>query len=226
MTFDIEQLLSYLASLTVGTLIGTEFSRYFYRPRVIVRYKEIDPNYDEGGVYWSLQIENAGRTVAMDCTANITLRNILKVDVVDSSQASLDENLPKYDGESIDLSTPREQIISQRHFRELRRTSLCWAKLGNPEYININPGVSQSVDVCKFQIGEDIEYFIFPSEMGWRRVRVRLAKKTIKGYILICPSNEFPTRVDIELSIRKNGKSSIKIKKPSMFSRFRLTGND
>jgi len=217
--FNVESILASLASLTIGTLIGTEFSRYFYRPKVIVRYKEIDPNFDDSGVYWSLQIENMGRTVALDCVATITLFDITKENILKNEKISIDENLPKYQNENIDLSVPREQIVTDKHFRHLRRTSLCWAKIGNPDVVNINPGISQSVDLCKFQKTKFGGYFIFPSEAGWRRVRTRISKNNIKGYVLICPSNEFPTRVNIELLITENKESQLIVKNPSFINR-------
>ncbi len=186
-----------------------------------MRYKEVDPLRDETGLYWSLQIENYGRTVAKDCIATITLIGISEKDILSAEKISLSENLPQYRNESIDLATPREQIVSASHFRPLKRTSLCWAKLGNPDKIDINPGVSQSVDLCKYQIGDEINYFIFPSEMGWRRLRVRLTGKKISGYVLICLSNEFPTRVNIVLSVRADGISDLRVKKPSILERIR-----
>jgi len=215
-------LVTTLLTLTIGTLIGSEFSRYFYRPRVIVRYKEIDPNFDASGVYWSLQIENMGRTVAQDCLANITLFDVNADQVIDKHEASLEENLPNYDGENLDLSLPRAQIMSRQHYRELRRTSLCWSKIGNPESLNINPGVSQSVDICKFHRDEDgSDYYIFPSEIGWRSVRVRIKKEEIKGYVLICPANEFPTKVYVKFRINKDGESALTVTRPNIFERFR-----
>ncbi len=221
--FDPLGLISTLLSLTVGTLIGSEFSRFFYRPRVKVRYKELDPNYDSGGVYWSFQIENLGRTMAEKCLANITIPELSSDHILEPSDASLDEGLPQYEQENIDLSTPRQQILSKSHFRELRRTSLCWSKLGNPEELDINPGVSQSVDVCKFQNTEEGGYFIFPSEAGWRKVRVRLRKKVLSGYVLVCPANEFPTRVDFKITITTDGSSNMKIMKPSIWRRLLRT---
>jgi len=214
-----ETLLLPLISLAIGTVLGTELSRYIYRPKVKVRYKDIDPNIDQTGVYWSIQIENAGRCVAQDCIATISLFSISVDDIVSSQDASVDENLPKYVGENIDLETPREQILKVGHFREIRRTSLCWAKLGNPDSISINPGVSATLDICKFQKSQDRKYFIFPSEDGWRRVRVRLQKNKLTGYILICPSNEFPTRVNIELTVDDSGESKLDVKRPGFFQR-------
>ncbi len=220
--WDPGALVTTLLTLTIGTVIGSEFSRYFYRPRVIVRYKEVDPNFDASGVYWALQIENMGRTVAQDCLANITLFDVTADHIIDKHQASLEENLPGYDGESLDISLPRDQIMSRQHYRELRRTSLCWSKIGNPESLNINPGVSQSVDICKFHRDEGgNHYYIFPSEVGWRSVRVRVMKEDIQGYVLICPANEFPTKVYIHFKTQKDGRSYLTVKRTNIFDRFR-----
>jgi len=208
-------------SLTVGALLGSEVTRYFYKPRVIVKYKDIDPLEDQTGVYWSIQVENNGRTVAKECIAVLTLYNIGVEHIVEPEHIDTNEDLPQYRNEDIDLETPRKQIVTSRHFRPLNRVALCWSKLGNPDVIGINPGINQAIDLCKFHKKGDSGYFIFPSEDGWRRVRVRLKPEKMKGYVLICPANEFPTRVDFELSVASDGNSFFKAIKPGFFYKFK-----
>ncbi len=214
----LEDVITSFVSLTVGALLGSEFTRFFYKPRVIVKYKDLDPLEDETGIFWSLQIENYGRTVATNCMATLTLYDVNVCDLVKEEAIDVNENLPLYRDETIDLEYPRKQIVNESHFRPIRRTSLCWAKLGNPDILDINPGISQSVDLCKFHRGSKGNYFIFPSEDGWRRLRVRLVAKSLSGHILICPSNEFPTRVNFKFLIDDTN-VSLKIKKPSIFYR-------
>ena len=213
--------LSSFVSLTVGTLLGAEVTRLFYRPRVIVKYKNIDPLEDKTGVYWSIQVENYGRTVAKECSAVISLYDISIDDLVATEDTDSNEELPEYRNENIDIETPRKQIVNKDHFRLLNRVSVCWAKLGNPDVIDINPGISQSVDLCKFHRHGPYNYFIFPSEDGWRRVRVRIKARDLKGHILICPTNEFPTRVDFVISIMEDGKSTFKAIKPNFLYKFK-----
>lgn len=221
MDFSFESVFSSFISLTIGTLIGSEVTRYFYKPRVIVKYKNLAPLDDINGVYWSLQIENYGRTVAKQCVAVVTLYDVSATDLVNTEDVDALENLPQYRNENIDIETPRKQIVSKDHFRPLTRVSLCWAKLGNPDMIDINPGISQVVDLCKFHKNGDKSYFIFPSEDGWRRIRVRIIPRQIRGHILICPSNEFPTRVNFEIMVSDNGESQMTAKKPGMLYKIR-----
>lgn len=226
MDIGFDEFLTSLFSLTLGAIIGSEVQRIFYRPRVIVRYKDINPLHDESGIYWSLKIENYGRTVAKDCAAVVTLHNIRVEDILSPEDIDSNESLPEYKNESIDLEIPRKQIISSKHFRPIGRASLCWSKLGNPDLIDINPGISQLLDLCKFQKSEKGGYFIFPSEEGWRRVRVRLFPKTYKGHILICPANEFPVKVKFELKVNSNGNSHLSAVKPNFFYRFKRNRYD
>ncbi len=220
MEIDIYMLISSLLSLTVGTLIGSEVTRYFYKPRVIVRYKDLSPLQDGNGVYWSIQIENYGRSVAKDCIAVVSLYDIENEDILPKAQIETNENLPTYRNEDIDLEIPRAQVVTEDHFRPISREAICWAKLGNPDVIDINPGISQTLDICKYQRSSENSYFIFPSEQGWRKLRVRIKSKDIRGHVLICPSNEFSTRVNFEIKLDYRGESQLKIRKPSRLLRF------
>lgn len=210
----LDTLLSPLLSLIIGTLLGGEITRYFYKPKVVIRYKDMTPLELTSGTFWSIRVENRGRTVATDCIGLITINNISIEDIVDQNDADGDENLPEYRGETVDLSFPREQIISRSYFREVDRVSLCWSKIGNPDRIDVNPGVVQSIDVCKFHRSSGGDYFIFPSEDGWRRLRVRIRNRQITGSILVCPSNEFPTQIDFTITTPRTGYSSFEAVKP------------
>lgn len=215
----LDSLLSPFLSLLIGTLLGGEITRYFYKPKVIIRYRDVTPLTLESGVFWSLRVENRGRTAATDCIGVITIDNISQDDVIDQSEADTNEYLPDYRNDDIDLAVPREQIMSRTYYREINRVSICWSKLGNPDYIDINPGVSQSIDICKYHESPHGNYFIFPSEDGWRKLRVRVRKSYITGALFVCPSNEFPTKIDFTISIDDSGQCIFKAQKPNPFFR-------
>jgi len=210
----LDTLLNPLLSLIIGTLLGGELTRYFYKPKVVIRYKDVTPLKLSSGTFWSLRVENRGRTVATDCIGVISIDEIKPSDIVEFKDADANEHLPDYPNETTDLSVPREQIISNTYFREINRVSLCWAKLGNPDKLEINPGISQSIDVCKYHKSQNGGYFIFPSEDGWRRLRVRIRKDAFSGSIFICPSNEFPTQINFRVAIDKDGGCVFKAAKP------------
>ena len=214
-------LINSLLSLLIGTLIGSELSRYLYTPKVVIRYKDVKPLNAEKGVFWSVRVENKGRTVAKKCIGTMTLANLSLSDLMAPHEAAIDEELTRYQEEKLDVEFPREQIVSQTYFRDIDSVSLCWAKLGNPDSIDINPGISQTLDVCKFHSSEIGQYLIFPSEFGWRRVRLRTTQKDLRGEISICPENEFPTSIQFKVTISDDGISNFTLARPkkSVFSR-------
>jgi len=216
---DAAAILTSLISLIVGSLAGAELTRFLYRPKVIVRYQKPNPLTQQDGTFWSLTIENRGRTVAKDCIAVISINFLDSKQILNPEDCLEREDLPSYRSENTDLETPRAQLVLRERYRSIERTSLCWSKLGNPEAVDINPGISQSLDLCKCQISDSKPYFIIPSEEGWRCVRVRIMAQKLEGSVLICPSNEFPTQVKFKIFINEDGSSSLLAKRPSIFSR-------
>lgn len=198
-----EKVITAVIGLCVGTLMGNEISRFLYRPRVIIKFKKLEPMQMEDGFFWSIQIANMGRTVASKCVAHISLQNLKISDIVEQNDAVLEEGLPKYSEEKIDLEYPRHQLVSITKFRDISHCSLCWSRLGNPEEIDINPGTLCGLDICRVQYHKEKQYWylIFPSEKGWRKVRIRIKAKNYKGRILVCPANNFPTMLDFEIKI-------------------------
>ena len=192
-----------IASLVLGTLLGAELSRFLYKPRVLIRYKNIAPLNLENGTFWSLRVENKGRSVAASCVGTLSIDELQVCDLLHQHEADADEGLPDFDN-SISEEFPRKQILNPGYFRDVQASSLCWSKLGNPDVIDINPGISRTLDVCKFHIGAHENYFIFPSEFGWKTIRLRSRASQITGEIKICPANEFPTRIRFKLSASGN----------------------
>ena len=204
---DIEnQVIGALAGLVIGTLLGNEISRFLYRPRVIIRFKEISPLYSKDGFFWSIVVANHGRTAASNCIGTITIKDLPKENILGPADAMVDEALPKYEDEDIDLDYPRSPLITPDKFRDIKNCTLCWSQLGNEPRIDINPGTTQTLDVCRVQFNTQKQfwYLVLPSERGWRKVRLRMKVTNIKGRILICPSNEFPTVLDFEIKQKKN----------------------
>ena len=215
-----DQLLSAFISLLVGTLLGREITRWLYRPRVFIRYKDITPLITGDGVHWSIKVANLGRTVATSCKGTITIDDLSSEDLMAPNEAYENESLPKYQEEGRDLSFPREQIIDPRYFREISSECLSWAALGNPSVISINPGITEILDVFKVQHPEKGGYISMPTELGWRRLRARVKAKDLSGKIMICPSNEFPTLILFRLSFDEEGQSHFVVETPPFFERF------
>ena len=205
MIVSVEQVIGAFVSLLIGTLLGKEITRYLYKPKVFIRYKNLSPLTTEDGCFWSIKVANLGRTVAKDCIGTITLLDMDRSKLMDVSEADSLESLPEYKEENITLDFPRFQIMSPATFRLIESEPLCWAELGNPQRLDINPGMTQQLDVCKIHFGKVGNYIIFPSEHGWRKIRIRTKIRNIKGRIMICPSNEFPTPINFRIVLDEQG---------------------
>ena len=211
--WPLEELTSALISLAVGTLLGAEVTRWLYRPRVFIRYEDVAPLDADDGIYWTIKVANLGRTVANNCKGIITIDSLCQTDLLESSEANPEENLPEYPEESADKIYPRLQLINPKYFRKINGESLAWATLGNPATISINPGVTEMLDVFKVQNNKDGIYITMPSEHGWRRLRARIKQRDLSGRIMICPSNEFPTLIYFRLTFNSDGKSVFVVKR-------------
>ncbi len=214
-----DQIISALISLVIGTLLGSEITRWLYRPRVYIRYEDIAPLYAEDGVHWTIRVANLGRTVATNCKCIITIDSLDESDLLDVNEAFEKENLPEYREEKADLSFPRTQTLSPNYFREISGESLAWATLGNPAVISINPGITEMLDVFKVQDPDKGGYISMPTEYGWRRLRARIKPRDLTGRVLVCPSNEFPTLIFFRLAFDASGKSSFYVRRPSPLKR-------
>lgn len=217
---DIEQqLMDTLIGLGIGTLLGNEISRYLYRPRVKVKIRDINPLITTDGYFISIDIINIGRSVATNCMGYISINDLSSNDIMEEYEAATNESLPSYRDEKIDLSYPRAQMVTPTKFREIKNVSLCWAQQGNPSEININPGMTTTLDLCKVQKTEESYwYLIFPSEKGWRKVRFRMRFREITGRLFLCPSNEFPTIIDFKIC-DINSKPQFQVIKYNIFQR-------
>jgi hypothetical protein len=74
----------------------------------------------------------------------------------------------------------------------------------------------------------DTPYFVFPSEKGWQRLRLRMWARSLEGQIRICPANEFPTVLDFQIYREEKGDYVLRPKAPQMGknvkARFRRLG--
>lgn len=192
MIFEHSEYFASLVSLVIGGIIGGELTRYLYKPKVVVRYQRTSPLYDGTGKFLSVKFINKGRSVATNCVATITLRGLSADNILEACDVVSEENLPNFE-DSLNNDTVRKQILQRKYFRTFDDEQLCWSNLGNPCQIDINPGITAQLDVCKFQIGKGFNYIIIPSEFGWRLLRARVKALHIRGKIKICSSNEFPT---------------------------------
>ncbi len=190
-----------LVALLIGTLVGAEITRYLYKPNVVIFLKGLTPLVSENGFFISVKIANKGRTVASNSIGNLSI-DYLDENLMSPEMYKLDQfetSLPTSRLEDIKLYFPRHQLITPEKKRKIKNSSLCWATLSNPKFIDINPGSSEVLDVCRIQLYTDGEnsfwYVIFPSEQGWRKVTCRIklvAGIPLTGKLSVCPSNIFP----------------------------------
>lgn len=212
-----------IASFFVGGLVGKEVYRYLDKPKVVIRIQKQVLFAQEDGYFVSVRIANAGRTAAEKCVGTITMYGIADESIVDPTESAVNENLHEYREENYQFENPRPQFVTKGSEYPLVDEPLCWADLGNPHIVNINPGTTHRLDICKYFNDGQNKYFIFPSDRGWRKLRVRVRADKITGRILICPSNDFPTAAYFELGIDHQGKPLMQMKRPSIFERLRHT---
>ncbi|MET1416833.1 hypothetical protein ABVF61_31550 [Roseibium sp. HPY-6] len=208
-----------LVSFLVGGFVGKEFYRYLDKPKVVIRIQHQVLFTQPDGFFVSVRIANAGRTAAQNCKGTITLFGITDEQIIDPQEGAVNENLHEYREENYKFENPRPQFITKGADYKPVDEPLCWADLGNPHLVDINPGTTHRLDICKYFQSADNNYFIFPSDRGWRKLRVRIKAEVIKGRILICPANDFPTAVYFELSVEDDGKPNLKMTKPGAFER-------
>lgn len=217
--FPLSDIESSLVSLLIGGLLGRELFRILDKPSVTIQYRKPITFRQEDGQFLSIRVGNVGRNAAEKCSCTLTVFNLDPETILEPSEAEAYENLHEYREEKPDLEFPRYQIIQPGSEREILSDSLCWAALGNPPQVQINPGTTQTIDICKlFKKGER-EYFIFPSESGWRRVRIRIkAAVQLRCRILVCPANDYPTPLDFEI-FAQEGKLIFRRIRPSLLTR-------
>ncbi|MDH6310072.1 hypothetical protein M2451_002962 [Dysgonomonas sp. PFB1-18] len=202
--------------LIIGTLLGAEISRFLYRPNVIIRFERLQPLFSDNGFFASVIVANRGRTASINTQGKVTLffddKNLMEPSLFNFD--AFETSLPTYRLENLKMDFPRHQLITpEKKVKEIKNVSLCWATLGNPEKVEINPGASEALNIFRAQLYIDNDnnqkfwYLIFPCEQGWRKVRCRIMLKTndsIKGKLFICPSNTFPTVKKIHIYIKED----------------------
>ena len=223
MPFVLPKLTSEILCLAIGTLIGAELMRFLYRPKVKIRYKHITPLSKKDGFHITIHVANLGRTVAHDCKCVVRFDDVTASDIVDLENANPEEDLPEYTKEGFTVEFPRRQFVYSYEFRDILNESLCWAESGNPPKVDINPGTIARLDICKVQCSPDgkFAYYIIPSEEGWRIMRTRIKLGKLKGRILVCPANEFPTPMKFEIDLDADGRPKFYPKRLTIRERIR-----
>ena len=196
-------------AIITGAFFGGEIIKSIYSPKVKVKAKNLNLREDKSGFFVSLNIINIGRSVASDCICHLLFdKDIDKDTLLEREDAMADECLPSYKEENNNFLIPRDQLTSPSSFRQPLQVQLCWTHHGNPCNINVNPGVTASIDICRFQLTENFQWYVlFPTERGWRRILFRMKIKpgtVLKGKLFICPSNDFPKILTFTLYLHQN----------------------
>ncbi len=199
-----------LAVLIIGAVIIDRLAK----PKVFLQIKRSKNPYQNTevlGYFSSLIITNTGRKKSENCIGRLFIDfpkdNIINPE--DYSQINQNEIALPSSNEKI-----RHQLILPNNVRELKGEPLCWGKLGNPEHVNINPGGTEILDVCRIQFYNNVDrqsdsfwYVIFPSEQGWKKIRCRvkiLEGQELNGKLLITTANSLPKikKFNIKLDVR------------------------
>ena len=187
-----EPVISALITLILGTIFGGWLQKVLYMPKVKIEFGNNGAFEHDGGFYASVTVTNKGLTAATDCIGSITFYGLKKEDVLSEEDVYERENLPT----KVD-----EQLLVAENFRELDRAPLCWAHIGNPDKLTINPEMKTLLDVFKAVLNENTNtwYLAIPTEVGWKKLRARLKDGNYRGRILVSPANGKPCTKDFEI---------------------------
>lgn len=186
--------------LSISTFVGAVIVRKVFMPCVEIKAKKKHILKDKTGFFVSINIVNIGHKVANNTICYLLLdKEFAKNDLIEESDASLDEELPRYLEENLSLTIPRSQLIGPQKYRSLEQIHFCWTHHGNPYSKDINPGITAALDVCRIQWENDKHYIIFPTERGWRKVHFRVNYAPIEGRLFICPANAYPNIFHIKI---------------------------
>jgi len=139
----------------IGPWIARLIYEWWMKPRIDIQDDE--PQVGEGFVRHSIRIANNGRTVAKNCHGLLTIENMEQYEVLPHTKA----------------------YIVLNSYRPVKDESLCWAfqlrgptnAPVNPAFLSIFPKSSRLLELCHADKAPEI---LFPSEMGWERIRVAL----------------------------------------------------
>ena len=156
---------------TVGGFLQHKWVEKYRRPVLNIVGEDFVP---VGGYrYHRIRVKNTGKSAAKNCIGKITLENVTRDDVAQSSP---------------DKSA--RAIMNRDIFSDIREMSICWSRIGNPESITINRDDTQTLEVYRAWL--DSSYFVLelPTEEDWNPYRVSLkADKEYSGEIFVTSGN-------------------------------------
>lgn len=125
-------------------------------------------------------VRNRGRTVALDCMAEI-LMDVRPDDVLSSSR----------------FFKIKQPYLMPNSFRKLQGEKLCWEDPGSPVRFAINPALQAGISF--YRVSQPAGELLFPSEGGWEQPRMVLKPRKYQGVIVISSSNAAPRELQFEL---------------------------
>jgi len=166
-----------------GVVVSIYIEQFLIKP--IFRVEETDDKFYSPltkCVHHRLRIRNIGLRAATNCTAALTLKDIIKDDI-DSTVESVILNSNSFDDQP-------HSIIEE---------GLCWSQIGNPSFITINKKSQARLDfyyVPSTQSGTP-RIFVYSEEARLRMVL--FASRTYEGEILLTSSNTNPRHIVFRL---------------------------
>jgi len=187
----IDVILNPVVNLILGTLLGGWLERRLYRPKLRIQLSSNSKMHADGRYLLSLRVKNIGRTAARECIGAISIHDLIGADIISQKDITWREYIPK---NSKDVNQPNPQAVSHDNFREIDSEVICWGEFGNPAAKTINPGLSALLDfmMAARNPTDGSWYLIFPSELGWSTLRVRLKDRNYHGTVTVSPSNGRP----------------------------------
>lgn len=175
-------LVSAAVGAMVGALLGIYVQDFVLKP--VLEVENVDDVFyspHSRSNHHRLRIRNVGLRAVTNCTAALTVRDIVRNDVAPVEAAILGP------GSFDDQPRP---ILEQ---------GLCWAQIGNPASITINKKAHQGLNFYYVPVQQPAlqRIFVYSEDAGIRIVLI--ASKVYEGQILITASNANPRWVSFRL---------------------------
>lgn len=190
-----------IASFALGVVAGwlpNYLIRWFMRPRL--RILPDLPMRSQKAVDHVFVVKNEGRTAAKTCIATLSL-NAQPEDLITHAAAELDEFEKSITG-SPKAERKIKYHLTKENFRPVRNEKTCWADISNPVAITINPKLVSGLEIYRV-LRPSLEMY-FPTEGGWKHIRMVLRPKVYYGKLVVSAENSFPAEKYFKTVVEKD----------------------
>lgn len=186
----------FVASFALGVIAGylsLYFREWYIRP--VLKILPDRPMVSKEMVEHVLVVKNKGRSAAKNCIGMVTI-DVERDDLLTKVPAELEVFKKIVSGEQ-EPETLVKYHLTKDNFREIKDEKICWADIPNPVSITINPGLISGLAICR-ALKPSLELY-FPSEGGWKHLKMILRLREYKGKIMVSAENSKPVEAHFKI---------------------------